>query len=458
MNRQGERSLKKFPHPHQPFWERPALSRRSFFQVLGTGITGCALYHTARPLRLLAQSSVVPMNTAKNCIFILLQGAPSHTDTFDLKEGSWTPSEWNPASYGEIRFPQGLMPNIAERLDEIVIIRSVRAWALVHSLARTWIQIGRSPASALGSIAPNIGSIVALEKASERTEKDILPGFLALNARGNQVGAGYLPVTFAPFRLQPRATGLQNTIHPDGKERWENRRQALRLLDDSLRIGSPWGDLPQVMDEHYDAAGKLMYNDGVQTAFSFTEEERSAYGTSSFGDACLIATKALSADLGTRFVQITMGGWDNHADIYGTIPGLAETFDNGFAALLDGLQQNSLLQDTLLVVAGEFGRTVGPLNSRQGRDHYLQQFALFAGGGVHGGRTIGETDATGAYTVEPGWSRGRDVRNEDIEATIYSALGIDWTTVRHDDPLNRGFEYVPYANLDIYGPINELWE
>lgn len=458
MSHPWERFRNKISHPHQPFWERPALSRRSFFQVLGTGITGYALYHTARPLQLLAQSSVVPLNTAKNCIFILLAGAPSHTDTFDLKEGPWTPGEWNPASYGEIRFPQGLMPNLAERLGEIVIVRSMRAWALVHSLAQTWTQIGRSPASALGSIAPNMGSIVALEKAAERKEGDILPGFLSLNAGGSQVGAGYLPVTFAPFRVQPNATGLRNTTHPDGKARWERRRQVLHVLDDPLRKNSLWGDLPQDMDQHYDAASKLMYNDSVQTAFSFTGEERSAFGDSSFGDACLIAAKILQAGLGTRFIQITMGGWDNHANLYGTIPGLAGTFDNGFAALLDGLRQSSLLQDTLIVVAGEFGRTVGPLNSRQGRDHYLQQFAVFAGAGVHGGRTIGETDETGAYTVEPGWSRRRDVRIEDIEATIYSAMGIDWTTIRYDDPLNRGFEYVPYANLDIYGPIHELWQ
>jgi uncharacterized protein (DUF1501 family) len=122
------------------------------------------------------------------------------------------------------------------------------------------------------------------------------------------------------------------------------------------------------------------------------------------------------------------------------------------------LRNDGLLDQTLILAMGEFGRTVGPLNGQNGRDHYLQQSVLFAGGGIQGGRAIGATDDRGAATVDPGWSRDRDIKNEDIEATIYSALGIDWTTVRYDDPFKRGFEYVPSASTqDLYGPIHELW-
>ena len=451
--------LGKRPHPHRLFWDRPTLSRRGFFEILGTAVSGYALFQAVRPIPVLAQSSVVPISKARNCIFILLSGAPSHSDTFDLKEGGWTPASFNPTSYGDIRFPQGLMPRLAERLDDLVLVRSVRAWALVHSLAQTWIQIGRSPASALGSVAPHIGSIVALEKAGERTEEDLLPGFVSLNAGGTQVGAGYLPVTYAPFRVRPSPQGLRNTTHPNGKQAWERRLQMLHLLDDPVRVNSPLGALPADMDLFYQAAGQLMYNDRVQSAFSMSDEERAAYGNSSFGDACLIATKVLRENLGTRFIQITLGGWDHHANIYEPtgLPSLAGQLDGGLAGLLDGLRTNSLLEETLIVVSGEFGRTVGPLTNQQGRDHYLQQTVVFAGAGVHGGKAIGSTDELGAATADPGWSRGRSIKNEDIEATIYSALGIDWTTVRHDDPFNRGFEYVPYPDLDIYGPIHELW-
>jgi len=136
---------------------------------------------------------------------------------------------------------------------------------------------------------------------------------------------------------------------------------------------------------------------------------------------------------------------------------MAGQFDKAVGALLTDLQSDGLLNDTLIVAQGEFGRTVGPLNRNNGRDHYLQQSALFAGGGVRGGRALGETDELGSQTVETGWHRDRDVRPEDIEATIYSALGIDWTTLRRDPRFGRGYEYVPSADQDLYGPVHELW-
>jgi uncharacterized protein (DUF1501 family) len=136
---------------------------------------------------------------------------------------------------------------------------------------------------------------------------------------------------------------------------------------------------------------------------------------------------------------------------------MARQLDDGFAALLDELAAGGLLEETLIVMTGEFGRTVGPLSAQNGRDHFLQHFVVFAGGGVKGGKIIGATDPTGAITVEPGWSRRRDVRIEDVEATIYSALGINWTNVRYDDPYGRGFEYVPKSKDDVYGPVHELW-
>src|SRR5205823_3304411 len=158
------------------------------------------------------------------------------------------------------------------------------------------------------------------------------------------------------------------------------------------------------------------------------------------------------------FIQITFGSWDHHTNIYA--PGsqltpMAKQFDGGLGMLLADLKSDGLLDQTLIVAQGEFGRTVGPLNSNGGRDHFLQQSALFAGAGIRGGRALGATDKIGSDTVDSGWYRDRYIRPEDIEATIYSAMGIDWTTVRYDDPLKRGFEYVPFASTqDLYGPVN----
>ena len=138
-------------------------------------------------------------------------------------------------------------------------------------------------------------------------------------------------------------------------------------------------------------------------------------------------------------------------------PPLATPFDAGFGRLLGDLKADGLLDETLIVAQGEFGRTVGPLNGNRGRDHYAQQTVLFAGARIRGGRAVGATDDQGARTADPGWVRERDVKAEDIEATIYSALGIDWTTLRKDNRFGRGYEYVPSADQDLFGPVNELW-
>ena len=223
------------------------------------------------------------------------------------------------------------------------------------------------------------------------------------------------------------------------------------------------------MGGFYESARNMMFNPVVSNAFSFTEEESLRYGNTSFGDACVIAKKIVAADQGTRFVQVNHGGWDHHSAIYDrnevngqevgrNLYAQGSQFDKGFAALINDLEADGLLDETLILACGEFGRTIGPVtNDRAGRDHYLQMFYVLAGGGVKGGTVIGQTDPTGAFTIVPGWSRGRDVRPEDMEATIYSAMGINWTTIRTDDPLGRGFEYVPMASEDAYGPVHELW-
>src|SRR5262249_37733802 len=148
------------------------------------------------------------------------------------------------------------------------------------------------------------------------------------------------------------------------------------------------------------------------------------------------------------FVQITSNDdWDMHAAIYQPqfLPAKGKILDSGVSALLGDLKASGLLTSTLIVMMGEFGRTVTPLNVSQGRDHYPQHFAFFAGGGVKGGTIIGSTTPSGADVANPGWSRNRYVYAEDVEATIYSAVGIDWTTVRHDS-LGRRFEYVPFSD------------
>lgn len=450
-----------------PMLPGQTLGRRDFFKLTGAGVTGLFL-SSALQANAAAATAAAPtlINRARNCIFILLTGAPSHTDTFDLKVGDWTPADFNPTPYNGVMFPQGLLPNLADQLGKIAIVRSMRAPALVHPLQQTWAQIARSPSSALGKIAPNLGSVVASEFESTRTAGQKLPGFVSLNTGGAVVGAGYFNGLYSPFDVTAAPTGLGTLANGDGQARFEARYGVLQSLDSKLRANSLIGDDATTMAGFYDRGKAMMYDPAVDAAFKFTTDEQQRYGDSSFGNSCLVARNLVKSNLGTRFVHIQHGGWDNHQDIYDQTTGIygpATDLDKGLANLLldlaaaPGSNGGSSLDETLVVWMGEFGRTVGPLTTQDGRDHYFQHFAAFAGGGVVGGKVIGQTTDTGGATLDPGWSANRPAQYEDVAATIYSALGIDYTKILHDDPFGRGFEYVPFAAEGYWQPINELF-
>jgi hypothetical protein len=434
-----------------PYWSKPQLGRRMFFRHAASSVAGYLLMRGGALERVAKASPVTTKNTAKNVVFVMMQGAPSHTDTFDLKRGNPFPASFNPTEYNGVLFPQGLMPKLAGKMDSIALVRSMRAWANVHGLMQQWVQIGRNPASPTAKISPHIGSVVALELSKKDA---LLPAFLALNGTP-PAAAGFLPVSDAPF-VVTAGSGLPNTTHRDGRDRFTSRNALLQAMEATANA-TEMGAGPDEMAEWKSRAQALMYNSDVDKIFNITPDDKVRYGNSNFGSACATAHNLLRADLGTRFIQITFGSWDHHQNLYNQLTPMASQFDAGLAALMSDLQNDGLLNQTLIVAQGEFGRTVGGLNGGQGRDHFQQQAALFAGAGIRGGRAIGSTDELGAHTVDPGWSRGRDVRPEDVEATIYSALGIDWTTLRADKRFGRGYEYVPSASQDLYGPIDELW-
>jgi len=452
----------------------PVLGRREFFKAGALGLSGMFLASTMKA-DAMASTAAAPtlINRARSCIFILATGAPSHSDTFDLKVGAWTPSDFNPTTYNGVLFPQGLMPNLAQQMNKFAIVRSMRAPALVHPLQQTWAQIARSPSSALGKVAPNIGSVVASEFESRRTANQKLPGFMSLNTGGNVVGPGYFNGLYSPFDVTAAPAGLGSLANADGQAKFEARYAALASIDSKLRTNSLIGDDATTMGSFYDRGKTMMYDPAVDAVFKFTTDEQNRYGNNAFGNSCIVARNAVKANQGTRFIQIQMGGWDHHQDIYAkaatdnlTVPGLynqCNMLDDGLSNLLTdlaaspGVNGGTLLDETLVVWMGEFGRTVGPLTNQDGRDHYFQHFACFAGGGVVGGKVIGQTNDTASGIIDPGWSANRAAQYEDVAATIYSALGIDYTTVKRDDPFGRGFEYVPFASEGYWQPINELF-
>ena len=452
------------------------LSRRGFLRLGGTGLVASWFLGSPASAWAARSANVAPKRTARNVIFVFLPGAPSQTDTWDLKEGAWTPPDFAPASFGGgFRFPAGLFPNLAGRTGDLAFVRSLKSAALVHGLSQTWVQIARNPTSATGAIAPNLGSVVALEFERERGPNDVLPGFFAFNTgTAGLADEGYLPSTNAPFVAQPIATGLPNLVHPDGASGFATKYAWLQELDASLRTGQPLGSAPGDAVDLYRQAKVLVDSSDVNQFLTIAAADSARYGSSTFGDSCLLAKQVLAAGRGTRFVMVQLDGWDLHKTIYGksvnanlgekSLYSLAAQLDPALSSLIGDLKSapgkaegKTLFDETLIFMSGEFGRTVGSLNDQSGRDHFENYSAVFAGGGIKGGQVIGATDATGATITDSGVSGRTELRAEDLACTVYSALGIDWTTTRHDDPLGRGFEYVPNASVGAYAPIDRLF-
>lgn len=451
---------------NSPLFAGPMLGRRTFIQAASAGVSG---FFLSPLMQTSAQAQVKPAlkGEAKYCIFILMAGAPSHTDTFDLKVGAWTPTDFNPTTYNGTLFPQGLMPTIAEHINKLAIMRTVRSNALVHSLQQTWVQIARSPSSALGKIAPNIGSVIAQEMEPYRQPTQKLPGFLSLNTGGGLVGSGYFNAKYSPFDITAAPGGLSNLTNSDGQTTFNTRFAMLQALDSGLRTDSPLGTPVVDMDAFYQQSKGMMYNPDLDAVFKFSAADQTRYGNSGFGNSCVVARNLVKGNQGTRFIQINIGGWDNHVNIYAKPGGIyapAGQLDKGLGNLLKdlselpGSQGGTLLDETLIVAMGEFGRTVGSLTVNAGRDHFFNQFSVFAGGGVAGNQVIGSTDTMGGALKEAGWSQNRYIANEDIAATIYSAMGIDYTKTLHDDPFKRGFEYVPFASEGVWAPVTEIFK
>lgn len=433
------------------FWKGPHWGRREFFRLGAAALSGYWL-RPRTPGEALARAAASPRGTAKNCIFVLLTGAPSHVDTWDLKVGHWTPPALGAERAGGTMWPAGYFPLLGRMMSDFTLVRSVRSWAVEHGLGMAWLEIARSPASAQGPVAPHIGSVIASE-LGPRSQQKLLPPFFHFNAP-NRTGNSFLGPETSPLSVFPNGQGFASVFAALEEGDYTRRRELLRELN---------GDEPEarggrMLDfEAFGAAGRdLLYNPAVENIFRTSSDEVGRYGPGAFGAACIAARNLVSADLGTRFVEISFGNWDHHINIYGALPGMCRELDRGLSALIADLKESGRLEETLVVVMGEFGRTVGPLNAASGRDHYPIQTALMAGGGIRGGQVVGATDAVGAEIVDNGWSLDRAVRAEDIACTMYSALGIDWTRVIRDERVTR-FDYVVGADTGEYRPVDELF-
>ena len=402
-----------------------------------------------------------PKGTAKTCIFINMNGGPSHMDTFDPKDGPWNPPDANIVQYSNgLSLSKTYFPKLSARTGDLLALRSCASWEAAHERGQFYIQTSHSENPALAAEIPHIGAVIGYE----RGVTGLLPPFMAFNQ--NIQGATFLGGSYQPMMPPASRTGISTLTHnffgSSSQQHFEDRYQLLRDLDAPLRDTAANFDVAAYAG-YYANAKAMMYNPAVDAVFKFSTDDEGRYGANAIGRPLIVARNAIQSKMGVAFVSVTHAGWDTHVGQFdrsqsSSIYQLANDLDRAVAALVDDLRASGDLDSTLIVMMGEFGRTPGSLNSRGGRDHYRPVMNVgMIGGGVRGGRAIGQSSATGSDLVDPGWSAGRSIYPDDIAATIYSAMGIDWTKGIDDTPSGRRFNYIN-ANPDLnFRPVDEVF-
>jgi len=405
-----------------------ASPRRDFLRVGGVSAFGLGLPNLfARPAMASATAK------AKSCILIWLDGGPSHLESFDPKPSA--PKEIRgpfgviPTSVAGIQLSE-LMPRTAASMQHSTIIRSMTSPLGEHNFGTHYLLTGYKPTPALNY--PAIGSVVS----HVRQNQGAIPSHVAIPdmrvGGGNFVVPGYLPASVAPFEIggDPSKPDFRvRDLDPFPgivDERIQRRRAYLRALNGIQEAAE--ANAPD--DPAFEQAYRLMTSPAAKRAFDLSAESRETrqrYGGKSIGQCCLLARRLVEA--GVPFVTVNNRGWDTHEDLVTRLKdgytgakqpvGLIPSLDMAYAALITDLHDRGLLDETLVVVMGEFGRTP-KLNTRGGRDHWPRVFSvMMAGGGTPGGQIIGASDDMGESPHD------RPVTPADLAATIYQLLGID---------------------------------
>lgn len=446
-----------------PRFEDHFLTRREVVRIGSVAMTGYHFLPLVQP-RVKAGRPASPLGKARFCIFVMLEGGQSHVDSWDFKEGPWTPPDFDVQTVPGIgKWPMGLYPGLAKRRDMYSLLRSMATWESQHGRGQYYMQTGHQHNPALSPELPAVGSVVAYEYTSRRKQLDSLPPFVGFNTfpQVGLVGSGFLPATYTPFHintssdvssLAPRKEDL-----PNFRRRWE----LLKRFDSRSRM-DPALQKKAYRDfhNHYEGAVEIMSDPRTAGIFTIREDERARYGDNPVGDSFVLARNLVVADAGTHFIFLTHEDWDHHGSIYKreNFYNRSYQLDTALSQLLDDLESTkredgtSVLDETLVVCVGEFGRTPGELTNISGRDHYQYAFTgLFAGGGVTPGQVLGATDPAGAEITDFGWSGNRPVYPEDLVTTIYAAMGIDWTKSIEETPSGRVYHYV-----EIFSPTRML--
>ncbi len=414
---------------------RPGLSRRQMLRLASVGAVGASV---SGWLGNLAAVAAGDPKRRKSCILLWMSGGPSQIDTFDPKPDHKNGGPFKPIQTSVPGLLLGEhLPKLAKDVKDLAILRGMSTKEGDHGRATYNLRTGYLPQGPIRY--PALGSIVAKELEDESAE---LPGFVSIAPSRAfspaAYGPGFLGPRYAPLivgeraggggRSGPRAFRVEDLELPSGvdRERSDDRLELMESFAKEFRSTRP-GVSPASHEDAYQRAVKMMRSPAAR-AFELDEESdavRDAYGRNPFGQGCLLARRLV--ERGVPFVEVTLSsvdgrnglGWDTHAQNFDAVKALCGVLDSGWATLMNDLRARGLLEDTLIVWMGEFGRTP-KINENAGRDHFPNAWStVLAGGGIKGGQAIGDTGADGETVKD------RPIAVPDLLATVVKALGLD---------------------------------
>lgn len=393
------------------------MSRRHFMAHMALG-GATALGATHFLSQLQAHAADVKRNQ-KSCILIWLGGGAPTIDMWDLKPGSRNGGEFKPISTaGDLQISEHL-PEIAKEMSDLSVVRSMSTREADHGRGTYFMHTAYVPNPTV--VHPTFGSVVSYELGTKRKELEI-PAFVSIGGGGES--PGFLGMSHAPFVVDGQGRIQNADLDNVDPQRLASRLNMLGAIEDSF-IRSDRGDAGQAHKDVYQKAVNLMTSQQMN-AFKVTQEPqemRQAYGGHQFGNMLLMARRLV--ETGVPFIEVRFpGGWDLHNDVFNTLRNQRlPMLDTGIAGLVRDLRSRGLLEHTTIVCMGEFGRTPR-INQNVGRDHWAASWSvLVGGGGLQGGRAIGETNEDGDRIVSESYLPG------DLWATVAHALRIPLDTV-----------------------------
>jgi hypothetical protein len=445
----------------------PRLSRREWMKLLGAGVVS---YSMSGWVDALAADAAGHPGRKRACILLWMSGGPSQMDTFDLKPGHANGGPFKEISTAVpgVRISEHL-PKVAKHMDRMAVVRSMSTKEGDHGRATYLLRTGYLPAGTIQY--PMIGSLLARELGDKETA---LPNCVSIAPqRGVSAaawGSGFLGPQYAPLIVgdgaasPPAGDGdnananlagidaalkVQDLVPPKGVDprHTDARVDLLKEMDESFVAQHP-GAAPLSHQAAYQRAVKLVKTQASK-AFNLEEEKpelRDAYGRNLFGQGCLLARRLV--ERGVPFVEVSLSNagnnasWDSHAQNFDMVKALSEVLDPAWSTLMTDLKDRGMLDSTLIVWMGEFGRTP-KINPNNGRDHFPDAWStVLAGGGIKGGQAIGKTSGDGMKVED------RPVTVPDFLATVCSALGVD-PTKSNDSNAGRPIRIVDIAAKPI---------